>query len=50
MFESLDEQMKKDDAKESTGKERMMRWAIAGLVTILVFGGLYFGVSMLEGT
>lgn len=49
MFDSLDEQMKKDENRESTPGERMMRWALAVLVAVLVLGGLYLGVHMLEG-
>jgi hypothetical protein len=48
MFESLDEQMKHDDAETSTPKQRMLQWVLAGLVTLVVFGGLYLGVRLLE--
>lgn len=47
MFESLDEQMKHDDAETSTPKERMLKWALTGLVAIILFGGLYMGVRLL---
>ncbi len=50
MFESLDEQMKKDEAKEASTKDRALRWLLALVVTILVIGGLYWGVHLLEGT
>jgi cytochrome b subunit of formate dehydrogenase len=49
MFESLDEQMKRDEDRETTPRERMMHWALAILITVLVLGGLYFGVQMLDG-
>jgi uncharacterized membrane protein len=49
MFDSLDEQMKRHEDRETTPRERMMRWALAVLVTFLVLGGLYFGVQMLDG-
>ena len=48
MFDSLDEQMKMDEAKESTRTERALRWAAVAIVSVIVFGGLYFGVRMLE--
>ncbi len=48
MFDSLDEQMKHDDALETTPKERVLRWVAVAVVSVLVFGGLYFGVRMLE--
>ena len=44
MFESLDEQMKKDDNLVSSVKERMMRWALYVLAAVVVFGGLIFAV------
>ena len=46
MFDSLDEQMKKDDDRISTSKERMMRYALYVLAAVVVFGGLYLGVRM----
>jgi hypothetical protein len=49
MFDSLDEQMKKDEARETTSKERMMRWLLIAVVSVLVFGGLYYGVHLMEG-
>lgn len=49
MFDSLDEQIKKDDAKETTGRERIVKWILGGVVAILIFGGLYYGVHLLEG-
>jgi hypothetical protein len=48
MFDSLDEQMKMDEAKESTRTERVLRWTAVAIVSVIVFGGLYFGVRMLE--
>lgn len=50
MFESLDEQMKKDEDREASPKERAFRWLLALVVTVLVIGGLYWGVHLLEGT
>lgn len=48
MFESLDEQMKHDDAETSTPKERMLKWMLVGLVSIILFGGIFMGVRLLE--
>ncbi len=50
MFESLDEQMRLDEHKSTSSKERMMRYILAGVVAVLVFGGLYLGVHLLQGT
>jgi hypothetical protein len=49
MFESLDEHMKLDDQKEVSARERMFRWGLGLVVSILVFGGLYLGVHLLQG-
>jgi len=48
MFDSLDEQMKADEKKESSSTERIMRWVAVAIVSVLVFGGLYLGVTMLS--
>jgi hypothetical protein len=48
MFDSLDEQMKKDQDKESTPQQRMLMWVIIVLASILIFGGLYFGVRLIS--
>ncbi len=44
MFDSLDDQMRKDEDRVSSPKERMMRWALYVLVAGLVMGGLIVGV------
>ena len=48
MFESLDEQMKHDDAETTTPKERLLKWVLTGLVAVILFSGLYMGVRLLE--
>ncbi len=48
MFEGLDETMKHDEEAVTTSKERILRWLAVGLVSVLVFGGLYYTVSLLE--
>jgi hypothetical protein len=48
MFDSLDDQMKHDDQMETTPRERILRWVAVAVVSIVVFSGLYYGVSMLE--
>jgi glycerol uptake facilitator-like aquaporin len=44
MFESLDDQMKLDDKKEVSSTERMFRWGLYILVSVLVFGGIVLAV------
>ena len=48
MFDSLDDQMKHDAALETTTKERVLRWIAVGIVSVVLFGGLYLGVRLLE--
>jgi hypothetical protein len=48
MFDSLDETMKHDDREVTTGKEKILRWIAMSLVSVLVFGGIYYAVSLLE--
>ena len=48
MFDSLDEQMKKDAEKESTPKQRALMWLVIAVASILIFGGLYFGVRLIS--
>jgi hypothetical protein len=50
MFESLDEQIKIDEHKATSNSERVMRWALILLISVIVFGGLYFGFYMLKGS
>ncbi len=48
MFDSLDDQMKLDEQKESSKTERWLRWAAVAIASVVLFGGLYYGVRMLE--
>lgn len=46
MFDSLSDRIKADEHMANT--ERMLRWAVVAVVSVLLFGGLYFGVRLLE--
>ena len=48
MFESLDEQMKVDASKASSNTERMVRWALIVLVSVVVFGGVGYLATQLK--
>ncbi len=48
MFDSLDDQMKVHEQKESTPTERYLRWVAVAIISIVLFYGLYQGVRMLE--
>lgn len=47
MFDSLEQQMKKDDNRVSTGRGRMTRYGLYALAGILIFGGLIYAVHLL---
>ena len=48
MFDSLADQMKHDDREQVNTKERVCRYAAVAVLSVLLFGGLYFGVRMLQ--
>jgi hypothetical protein len=48
MFDSLDEQMKRDRDRESTPKQRALMYVGVALASILLFGGLWLGVQFIE--
>lgn len=48
MFEGLDEHIKHDQEAESTRTQRLLQWLAALVAGVLVFGGLYYGVRLLE--
>jgi hypothetical protein len=47
MFDSLDEQMRKDD-KRTSAKERIMRWAIITIAALVICGAVIEGVRMMS--
>ena len=48
MFDSLDETIKHDDNVEITRRERILKAVAIAVLSILLFGALYFAVKMLE--
>jgi len=48
MFDSLAEQMKKDQKDQVHGPERAIRMVAVVVITTAVFGGLYFAVQMMQ--
>jgi hypothetical protein len=48
MFESLADQIRHDEREQLSTRERLVLWIVIGIVSILVFGGLYLGVQMLD--
>lgn len=48
MFDSLAEQIRQDEQGQVSSRERMIRWLAVAVLSILVFGGLYFGIQVLQ--
>ncbi len=48
MFDNLEDKIRQDDAAEITPRERIVKAVAIGVLSILLFGGLYFAVRMLE--
>jgi hypothetical protein len=48
MFESLADQIRHDEHEQVSSRERVVRWVTVVIVSIVVFGGLYAAVQMLE--
>jgi len=48
MFDTLADRMRQDDHAEINNSERIVRYLIVLVVAVLLFGGLYYGVKMLD--
>jgi hypothetical protein len=48
MFDSLSDRMKADDSVAINSTERILRWTVVLFLSVVLFGGLYLGVRMLE--
>lgn len=48
MFDSLVDRIKQDETSPSANRERVIRWAVVVLISIVLFGGLYMVVQHLE--
>jgi|HubBroStandDraft_5_1064220.scaffolds.fasta_scaffold631171_2 hypothetical protein len=47
MFESLDEQIKRDDKQQSSTKERVILYLTISAASIAIFGGIILAVQHL---
>jgi hypothetical protein len=48
MFESLEDQIKNDDLKEESRKERWTRYAIIGAVSVAAVAGAFAAVEFIK--
>jgi hypothetical protein len=49
-YEAFEEQIKSDQLKVLTQRERMLRWTLIALISILVLGAIYVGVHLVGGS
>ena len=49
MFDSLADRIREDEHKSVTNTERYLRWAVVAVISVVLFGGLYMGIRLLEG-
>jgi hypothetical protein len=48
VFDSLADRIKKDANQDVSRTERFLRWTLMAVVSVLLFGGLYLGVRLLD--
>jgi hypothetical protein len=48
MFESLSDRIKADEQQEVSNSERYIRYLLVLVLSVVVFGGLYLGVQLLD--
>ncbi len=48
MFDSLEEQIKRDDHAEISRKERVLKGLAIAALSVVLFGGLYLAIRMIE--
>ncbi len=48
MFDSLEDQIKNDDLREESAKQRWTRYAVIGAISVAAIGGLFFAVTFIK--
>jgi hypothetical protein len=48
MFDSLADRIREDERKAVNSTERYLRWALVAFLSVVLFGGLYLGVRLME--
>ena len=48
VFNTLDDEIKRDDQATSTPRDRRLFYAVVLLVSVILFSGLYAGIKYLE--
>jgi hypothetical protein len=48
MFDCLADQIRQAESVEVSGNERLVRWLAVAVISVVVFGGLYFGIRLVS--
>ena len=48
MFDSLADRIREDENKESSPKDRLLRYIAIATISVLVIGGIYYGVRLVQ--
>ena len=48
MFDSLADRIREDEQKSVPKMERYLRWGAVAVLSLLVFGGLYLGMHLMQ--
>ena len=48
MFDALADQIRRDEHIQVSTNERVVRWLAVAVLSVVVFGGLYFGIQLLN--
>jgi hypothetical protein len=48
MFDNLSDQIKHDLDEQTPKSQRMIEYLLVGIVSIVIFGGLYMGIHFLQ--
>ena len=48
MFDSLADQIRHDEHAQVSNNERLLRWLAVAVISLAVFGGLYFGIQLMQ--
>ena len=48
MFDCLADQIRQDEHLQVSNKARYVRWFAVGVVSVVIFGGLYYAISLMQ--
>lgn len=48
MFESLSDQIKADDRREISNRERVLRYTLIAVLSVILFAGLYWAMHLIS--